>query len=247
MSFDLEGSRVVVTGAARGIGRAISVRFGELGAQVCGWDIRSDLMRSETNVFKHAEEVDVSDEHSVQRAATSTLNAIGGVDVCVANAGVNGPTKPTWRYSVEEWQRVVDVNLTGVFLTTRAFLNSMRERGAGRHHRSIDRRQRRESGRLRLRRDEGWRHRLRERPREGTASLGDYCKLHCPGNCGNRFAERNVGRLHRRQAQQDSDEAALLRAGGRRHGRMGRQPEVLVHNRSSLRPQRRTCNILIEA
>ena len=132
MSFDLEGSRVVVTGAARGIGRAISVRFGELGAQVCGWDIRSDLMRSETNVFKHAEEVDVSDEHSVQRAATSTLNAIGGVDVCVANAGVNGPTKPTWRYSVEEWQRVVDVNLTGVFLTTRAFLNSMRERGAGR-------------------------------------------------------------------------------------------------------------------
>ena len=132
MSFDLEGSRVVVTGAARGIGRAISVRFGELGAQVCGWDIRSDLMRSETNVFKHAEEVDVSDEHSVQRAATSTLNAIGGVDVCVANAGVNGPTKPTWRYSVEEWQRVVDVNLTGVFLTTRAFLNSMRERGTGR-------------------------------------------------------------------------------------------------------------------
>ena len=132
MSFDLEGSRVVVTGAARGIGRAISVRFGELGAQVCGWDIRSDLLRSETNVFKHAEEVDVSDEHSVQRAATSTLNAIGGVDVFVANAGVNGPTKPTWRHSVEEWQRVVDVNLTGVFLTTRAFLNSMRERGTGR-------------------------------------------------------------------------------------------------------------------
>ncbi len=132
MSFDLEGSRVVVTGAARGIGRAISVRFSELGAQVCGWDIRSDLMRSETSVFKHAEEVDVSDEHSVQRASASTLNAIGGVDVFVANAGVNGPTKPTWRYSVEEWQRVVDVNLTGVFLTTRAFLNSMRERGSGR-------------------------------------------------------------------------------------------------------------------
>ena len=132
MSFDLEESRVVVTGAARGIGRAISVRFAELGAQVCGWDIRSDLMRSETNVFKHAEEVDVSDEHSVRRASASTLNAIGGVDVFVANAGVNGPTKPTWRYSVEEWQRVVDVNLTGVFLTTRAFLNSMRERGTGR-------------------------------------------------------------------------------------------------------------------
>ena len=132
MSFDLEGSRVVVTGAARGIGRAISTRFAELGAQVCGWDIRSDLMRSETDVFKHTEEVDVSDEDSVQRAATSTLNAIGGIDVVVANAGVNGPTKPTWNYSVEEWQRVIDVNLTGVFLTTRAFLNNMRERGTGR-------------------------------------------------------------------------------------------------------------------
>ena len=132
MSFDLEESRVVVTGAARGIGHTISTRFAELGAQVCGWDIRSDLMRSETEVFKHTEEVDVSDEDSVQRAAASTLNAIGGVDVVVANAGVNGPTKPTWNYSVEEWQRVIDVNLTGVFLTTRAFLNNMRERGTGR-------------------------------------------------------------------------------------------------------------------
>lgn len=132
MSFDLEGSRVVVTGAARGIGRAISVRFGELGAQVCGWDIRSDLMRSETNVFKHTEGVDVSDEHSVQRASTSTLNAFGDVDVVVANAGVNGPTKPTWNYTIEEWQHVIDVDLTGVFLTTRAFLNNMRERKTGR-------------------------------------------------------------------------------------------------------------------
>ena len=132
MSFDLEESRVVVTGAARGIGRAISTRFTELGAQVCGWDINSDLMRTETDVFKHTEEVDVSDEDSVQRAATSTLNVIGGVDVVVANAGVNGPTKPTWNYSVEEWQHVIDVNLTGVFLTTRAFLNNMRERGTGR-------------------------------------------------------------------------------------------------------------------
>ena len=133
MSFDLAGSRVVVTGAARGIGRAISVRFAELGAKVCGWDIRSDLMRSETtNVFNHTEEVDVSEEHSVQRASISTLNAFGDVDVVVANAGVNGPTKPTWDYTVEEWQRVIDVDLTGVFLTTRAFLNNMRERGRGR-------------------------------------------------------------------------------------------------------------------
>ena len=132
MSFDLEGSRVVVTGAARGIGHAISTRFTELGAQVCGWDINSDLMRTETDVFKHTEEVDVSDEDSVQRAAASTLNVIGGIDVVVANAGVNGPTKPTWNYSVEDWQRVIDVNLTGVFLTTRAFLNDMREKGTGR-------------------------------------------------------------------------------------------------------------------
>ena len=132
MSFDLEGSRVVVTGAARGIGRAISGRFVELGAQVCGWDICRDTLHSEKDIFSCIEVVDVTDEQSVQQAATSTLNAFGRVDVVIANAGVNGPTKPAWDYAVEEWRHVIDVDLTGVFLTTRAFLDHMRERGTGR-------------------------------------------------------------------------------------------------------------------
>ena len=132
MSFDLEGSRVVVTGAARGIGRAISGRFAELGAQVCGWDICRDTLHSEKGIFSRTEVVDVADERSVQQATTSTLNAFGRVDVVIANAGVNGPTKPAWNYTVDEWRRVIDVDLTGVFLTTTAFLNHMRERGTGR-------------------------------------------------------------------------------------------------------------------
>ena len=124
----LKGAKTIVTGAARGIGLGLAERFRELGADVIGWDVTP----SDSAIFNSFFEVDVTDETAVAKAADASLDRFGHVDVLINNAGVNGPTKPTWDYTLEEWNRVLAVDLTGVFLTTRAFLAPMRERGYGR-------------------------------------------------------------------------------------------------------------------
>ena len=131
MSFDLENSKVIVTGAARGIGLAISHRMAELGAKVSGWDIDVTPI-ADDDAFAHRVNADVTDESSVAAAFSASLNALGSISVVVANAGINGPTKPSWEYSLEDWNRVLSVDLTGVFLSTRPVVQHMRETGYGR-------------------------------------------------------------------------------------------------------------------
>lgn len=131
MGFGLENRNAVVTGAARGIGLAIARRFAELGANVSGWDVDCGPICNDP-AFVHLAEVDVTCENAAAQAVQSTREAFPSVDIVVANAGVNGPTKPTQDYSAEEWRRVIDVNLNGVFLTTRPFIGQMRERDWGR-------------------------------------------------------------------------------------------------------------------
>ena len=131
MGFELEGQNFVVTGAAKGIGLAISRKLSELGAHVSGWDLDSSSMSRES-IFSHCVRVDVSNEKSVASATEETIKNFGILHGLIANAGVNGPTKPVWEYSLEEWLMVISVDLTGVFLTTRAVLNHLREQEYGR-------------------------------------------------------------------------------------------------------------------
>ena len=131
MGFDLNGKTAIVTGAARGIGLAISERFAELGATVSGWDLSTDVAKGAT-CFAHLVDVDGSDEASVNAGVAASCDVLDQVDILVANAGINGPTKPAWDYTLAEWQQVIDVDLTGVFLSTRAVLPEMRARGTGR-------------------------------------------------------------------------------------------------------------------
>jgi 3-oxoacyl-[acyl-carrier protein] reductase len=131
MSFDLEKHNVIVTGAARGIGLVIARRFAELGARVSGWDLNIAPMQDDP-AFTHCARVDVTNEASVDAGFAASNAALGDISVLVANAGINGPTKPAWDYTLAEWQQVIDVDLTGVFLTTRPVIHHMRDKGYGR-------------------------------------------------------------------------------------------------------------------
>lgn len=131
MSFELENQTVVVTGAGRGIGRAIGQRFAELGARVSGWDLRIDAIKDDP-AFTHTAVADVTREDSVAAAYAGAVEAMGDVSVMVPNAGINGPTKPLWEYSIDEWNQVINVDLTGVFLSARVALPRMRQKGYGR-------------------------------------------------------------------------------------------------------------------
>ena len=131
MGFDIEGDKFIVTGAARGIGLEISRKLSELGAKVSGWDLNHEAMASET-AFTHRVKVDVTDEKSIQYAVKESIQKLGGLQGLIANAGINGPTKPTWEYSKKEWEHVMSVDLTGVFLSTKAVLHHMKKNGYGR-------------------------------------------------------------------------------------------------------------------
>jgi len=131
MGFDIEGHKFIVTGAAKGIGLAISKRLSDLGAKVSGWDLDDEAIANDPT-FTHSFKVDVTDENSIQAAVKESIQKLGGLQGLIANAGVNGPTKPTWEYSKKEWEHVMSVDLTGVFLSTKAVLNHMRQHGYGR-------------------------------------------------------------------------------------------------------------------
>ena len=131
MGVDIEGDKFIVTGAARGIGLEISRKLSELGAKVSGWDIDLEAMASEP-AFTHRIKVDVTDEKSIQSAVKESIQKLGGLQGLIANAGINGPTKPTWEYSKKEWEHVMGVDLTGVFLSTKAVIHHMKKNGYGR-------------------------------------------------------------------------------------------------------------------
>jgi len=131
------GRCAVITGGARGIGLAVAQRLATEGARVALWDLDGaalDLARGE---FSDATAVttcrlDITDEATVSAAAAETGQAIGRPDILINNAGITGPNQKTWDYSLADWQRVMDVDLTAVFLCCRALLPDMLARGYGR-------------------------------------------------------------------------------------------------------------------
>ena len=135
--IDLEGQSAIVTGGARGLGFAIAERLAASGAAVSLWDVDQQalataLMRLAGRGSVHGEIADIADPASVERALAATLRAFGSVEILVNNAGISGPTVPTWDYDPAAWRRVIEVDLTGTFLVSRAVAPAMRKRGYGR-------------------------------------------------------------------------------------------------------------------
>jgi NAD(P)-dependent dehydrogenase (short-subunit alcohol dehydrogenase family) len=130
-----EGKTAIVTGGARGIGRAIVERLASEGARVLIADIDEAAGKAaagEIGAGAQAFGLDVTSESSWQAAVGQATNAWGKVDILVNNAGIAGRSAPAWELSVQEWLDVINIDLTGVFLGCRAVLPGMIERGYGR-------------------------------------------------------------------------------------------------------------------
>jgi 2-dehydro-3-deoxy-L-rhamnonate dehydrogenase (NAD+) len=132
MKTKLDGQVAIVTGAARGIGLAIAKLLAERGAKVIVWD--RDLAPLQKADFKpHAAEVvDVASYPSIEAAFNKALKAFGQLDILVNNAGINGPIKPTWEYPLEDWDRVIAIDMNSVFYASRLAAKHMRDRKHGR-------------------------------------------------------------------------------------------------------------------
>ncbi len=134
--IDLEGRRAVITGGAQGIGRAIAERFVASGASVALWDIDKDLAitaAAEIGAEASCRVVDITDPGAVEEAAAAeAAESGGGVDILVCNAGISGLNVPVWDYPIEEWQRIIALDLSAVFYCCRAVVPQMRARGYGR-------------------------------------------------------------------------------------------------------------------
>jgi 2-dehydro-3-deoxy-L-rhamnonate dehydrogenase (NAD+) len=135
--LDLVGRVAVVTGGARGIGFAVASRAIRSGAAVALWDSDGERLDEAQRKLASigrvtATLVELTDEPSVASAVRATIAAHGAIDILINNAGITGGNAPTWELTPDVWRRVIDVNLTGSFLTCRAIVPQMIARDYGR-------------------------------------------------------------------------------------------------------------------
>jgi 2-dehydro-3-deoxy-L-rhamnonate dehydrogenase (NAD+) len=132
--IDLTGQVAIVTGAARGIGRAIAERFAASGAKVAIWDSDAPAAAAAARAIESAscETVDVTDPTAIAKGLAATEARFGPPDILVNNAGISGPNFPLADYPFEEWRRVIEIDLIGVFNCCRAVVPVMQRRDYGR-------------------------------------------------------------------------------------------------------------------
>ena len=113
--INLENRVAIVTGGAQGFGLAITKRFIESGARVLIWDKDTEYLNKVDLKNTQKIEVDVSNYKSVESAFAESLTYENKIDILINNAGIAGPNFKTWDYPLEEWQKVIDIDLSGVF------------------------------------------------------------------------------------------------------------------------------------
>jgi NAD(P)-dependent dehydrogenase (short-subunit alcohol dehydrogenase family) len=126
--IDLSGRVAVVTGGAQGFGRAIAERFVASGARVAIWDVDQVFAQRTANELGNGTKsygLDVSDLPSVERARDATIKDFGKIDILVNNAGIAGVNATVWDTTVDEWRRVMRINLDGPFVCSKAIVPHM--------------------------------------------------------------------------------------------------------------------------
>ena len=133
----LEGRVAIVTGAGRGIGRAIALTFSREGARVAAVASSAGEIQETVGEIQKGNQAaigiqaDVSREEEVARMVQQTVQQFKTVDILVNNAGINLPYRAVVDLSLKEWEQILAVNLTGTFLATRAVLPIMMEKKSG--------------------------------------------------------------------------------------------------------------------
>jgi 3-oxoacyl-[acyl-carrier protein] reductase len=135
--IDLEGRCAIITGGAQGIGKAIAERMLGSGARVMLWDINGGQLEATRKAISElgevlAQEVNLTDELQVQRAAQTTIRQLGRIDILVNNAGITGGNAATWDLDSAIWRQVIEVNLIAPFLVCKAVIPLMKSAGYGR-------------------------------------------------------------------------------------------------------------------
>jgi 2-dehydro-3-deoxy-L-rhamnonate dehydrogenase (NAD+) len=131
-----EGMTAVVTGGASGIGLGVAQRIAAEGGRVTLWDADPGHLKAAIAAIgagsARADRVDVSDPSAVERATLAAVAEMGHIDALVCAAGVAGQNHHVINYPIEEWKRVFDINLNGLFYCNRYVAKLMKERGYGR-------------------------------------------------------------------------------------------------------------------
>jgi len=138
MTKDFTGKVAIVTGAGMGIGKAVALRLASEGCDIALVDIDKKLLletEKEVQSLKRKTMIcvaDVSQWTQVKEMVDNTIKNFKKIDILVNSAGILGPTVPVWEYSLEDWDRVVAIDLKGTFLVCKAVVKFMLERKSGR-------------------------------------------------------------------------------------------------------------------
>jgi len=124
----------VITGGASGLGLETAARITTEGGRVCLWDENEASLKAAAATIPSAQlsKVDIADADRVIRVAADAFAAFGRIDILIASAGITGPTATLWEYPPQEWRRVIDIDLNGVFNTCRAVVPYMLKHDYGR-------------------------------------------------------------------------------------------------------------------
>ena len=135
INFDFKNRNAVVTGGAQGFGLDITKRFLNSGAKVMIWDIDHEMiqkaMKDLNNNNLSSKIVDVSNYKEVESSANEIMKN-SNIDILINNAGITGPTDSLWKYDIDTWKKVVDINIMGTFNCCRAIVPNMIKNNYGR-------------------------------------------------------------------------------------------------------------------